>query len=171
MRARDSLGRAVAYAIDMLRQGAGIAEIADRAGLCFDEQIGPHLRHVIEHYQALLGGLDQGVIDYDNRSRDRAVERDAALAQACCERLIAGLSARLDRPWPETIAVAFDGGIGGDDRFVSGSTPLRELLFVAGHAVHHYALLRLVLRQQGLILPDAIGKAAATLRYERERQA
>lgn len=171
MHARDPLGRAVAYAIDMLRQGAGIAEIAERAGLPFEAQIGPHLRHVIEHYEALLAGLDQGVVDYDNRGRDREVERDAALARRRCEALIAGLNARRDRAWPETIAVAFDGGVDGDDRFVSGSTPLRELLFIAGHAVHHYALLRLVLKAQGLILPESVGKAAATLRYERERQA
>lgn len=171
MRARDPLGRAVTYAIDMLRQGAGIAEIAERAGLRFDDQIGPHLRHIIEHYEALLAGIDRGVVDYDNRSRDRSVERDPAIARGRCERLIEGLSARLDRAWPETVAVAFDGGVAGDDRFVSGSTPLRELLFVAGHAVHHYALLRLVLKPRGLTLPENIGKAAATIRYEREHLA
>lgn len=171
MHARDPLGRAVAYAIDMLRQGAGIAEIAERAGLRFEEQIGPHLRHIIEHYDALLAGIDRGVVDYDNRSRDRQIECDPLLAKARCERLADGLSARLGQTWPETLAVAFDGGVAGDDRFVSGSTPLRELLFIAGHAVHHYALLRLVLKAQGLNLPDNVGKAAATIRYERERQA
>jgi hypothetical protein len=171
MRARDPIGRAVSYAIDTLRQGAGIAEVAERAGLAFAEQIGPHLRHVIEHYEALLAGLDQGVIDYDNRCRDRSLERDPALARQRCDTLADGFQRRLERPWPDTIAVAFDGGIAGDDRFVSGSTPLRELLFVAAHAVHHYALLRLTLQQCGLNLPESIGKAAATLRYERERQA
>ena len=171
MHARDPLGRAVVYAIDMLQQGAGIAEVAERAGLPFDDQIGPHLRHIIEHYEALLSGIDHGVIDYDNRSRDRSIEHDPALARARCEALAGGLTHRLDRPWPETIAVAFDGGVAGDDRFVSGSTPLRELLFVAGHAVHHYALLRLVLKQRGLNLPESIGKAAATIRYEREQKA
>ena len=171
MHARDPLGRAVVYAIDMLHQGAGIAEIAERAGLRFEEQIGPHLRHIIEHYEVLLAGIDQGVVDYDNRGRDRSVERDPTIARARCERLAEGLKKRLDRPWPETIAVAFDGGVGGDDRFVSGSTPLRELLFVAGHAVHHYALLRLVLKPQGLTLPESVGKAAATIRYEREHKA
>lgn len=171
MHARDPIGRAVAYAVDMLRQGAGIAEVVDRAGIAFEDQIGPHLRHVVEHYEALLSGIDQGVIDYDNRSRDREIERDAALAQVRFETLAERFLRRLERPWPEAIAVAFDGGIAGDDRFVSGSTPLRELLFVAAHAVHHYALLRLVLKTRGLNLPESIGKAAATLRYERERQA
>lgn len=171
MHARDPLGRAVAYAIDMLCQGAGIAEAASRAGLAFADQIGPHLRHIIEHYEALLKGLDLGVVDYDNRSRDRAIETDAELARRRCEELAAGFSSRLLRVWPESVAVAFDGGVAGDDRFVSGSTPLRELLFVAGHAVHHYALLRLLLKQRGLVLPEDIGKAPATIRYERERGA
>jgi hypothetical protein len=169
--ARDTLGRAVAYAIDMLRQGAGIAEVAARAGLAFDEQIGPHLRHVIEHYEALLLGLDRGVVDYDNRPRDRTLESDAGVVQMRCAALVEALEGRLARPWPETIAVACDGGAQGDDRYVCGSTPLRELIFVAGHAVHHHALLRLALKGRGLNLPEHIGKAAATLRYERERRA
>ena len=42
---------------------------------------------------------------------------------------------------------------------------------MAGHAIHHYALLRLVLKQRGLTLPENIGKAAATIRYEREHSA
>lgn len=171
MHARDPLGRAVIYAIDMLHQGAGIADISERAGLCFEDQIGPHLRHIIEHYEALLAGLDRGVIDYDNRSRNRDLERDAALARRRCDELATGFSERLTRGWPDELAVAFDGGVAGDDRFVSGSTPLRELLFVAGHAVHHYALLRLLLKQRGLTLPEDVGKAAATIRYERERSA
>lgn len=171
MHARDPLGRAVGYAIDLLRQGAGIAEVTERAGLSFAEQIGPHLRHVIEHYDALLAGIDRGIVDYDNRSRERSVECDPALARSRCEALAAGFAGRLGQPWPESLVVAIDGGMDGDDRYVSASTPLRELLFVAGHAVHHYALLRLVLKQRGLILPESIGKAAATLRYERERQA
>jgi hypothetical protein len=171
MHARDPLGCAVAYAIELLNQGAGIAEATERAGLPFDEQIGPHLRHIIEHYEALLAGIDHGVIDYDNRSRDRLLECDPALARARCAALAEGYGRRLEQPWPETLAVAFDGGVDGEQRFVSGSTPLRELLFIAGHAVHHYALLRLVLKPRGLSLPDSIGKAAATLRYEREQHA
>lgn len=171
MYARDPLGRAVVYAIDMLRQGAGIAELCAEADVEFADQIGPHLRHIIEHYETLLEGLDLGIVDYDNRSRNRALEKDSALARRRCDELATGYTERLSRIWPETIAVAFDGGATGDDRFVSGSTPLRELLFVAGHAVHHYALLRLLLNQRGLSLPEDIGKAAATIRYERERNA
>ena len=171
MHARDPIGRAVVYAIDMLRQGANIAEISERAGLSFMEQIGPHLRHIIEHYEAFLDGLDHGVIDYDNRSRNRELERDATLARGRCEQLANGYTARLAHSWPESLVVACDGGAAGDDRFVSGSTPLRELLFLAGHAVHHYALLRQLLKQRGLTLPEEIGKAAATIRYERERSA
>lgn len=169
MHARDPLGRAVAYAVDLLRQGAGIAELADRAGLDFADQIGPHLRHIIEHYESLLAGLELGVIDYDNRTRDRALEQDARLAQQRCEQLADTFGDRLSRAWPNAVVVAFDGGLDGGDRFVSHSSPLRELLFVAGHAIHHYALLRLVLKQRGLVLPENIGKAAATIRYEREQ--
>lgn len=171
MHARDPLGQAVGYAIDMLRQGAVIADVAGRAGLPFEDVIGPHLRHVVEHYETLLAGLEHGVVDYDNRDRDRRLECDPALAQARCETLAAAYLQRLDQPWPESVVVAFDGGVAGDERFVSPSTPLRELLFVAGHAVHHYALLRLVLEQQRVMLPAWTGKAPSTIRHEREQRA
>lgn len=170
MHARDPLGRAVVYAIEMLQQGAGIAAAAVQAGVPYAEQVGPHLRHVVEHYEALLSGVDQGIVDYDNRSRDRTFEQDPTLAAQRCAALAERFHQRLARPWPDTVAVAFDGGVAGDERYVSASTPLRELLFVAGHAVHHYALLRLVLKQHGVVLSDCIGKAAATLRYEREQR-
>lgn len=167
MRARDPLGRAVAEAIALLRQGAGIAELAERAGLADDTPLGPHLRHVIEHYEALLTGLDDGLVDYDARPRDRRVERDPALARSRCEQLADSYAARLSRPWPDTLVVACDAGVDGADRHLAGSTPARELLFVASHAVHHYALLRLALAPLGLHLPDGVGKAPSTLRHER----
>lgn len=171
MHARDPLGGAVTYATDILRQGIEIAALAERSGLPFQQQIGPHLRHIIEHYETLLSGLEQGVIDYDNRRRNRAIEQDPSVARRSCEDLITRFGDRLQQPWPESVAVVFDGGVSGDHRFVSGSTPLRELLFVAGHAVHHYALLSLAMKHAGITVPDIIGKAPATVRYERERNA
>jgi len=171
MHARDPLGGAVSYATDILRQGIDLAVLAEQSGLQFQHQIGPHLRHVIEHYETLLAGIEHGVIDYDNRRRNREIEQDPAIARQACEALIKRFNERLQMPWPESVAVVFDGGVTGDHRFVSGSTPLRELLFVAGHAVHHYALLSLAMKHAGIVVPDIIGKAPATVRYEREKSA
>ena len=36
---------------------------------------GPHRRHLIEHYEALLRPAHSGVVDYDTRPRDRELER------------------------------------------------------------------------------------------------
>lgn len=171
MSGRDPLGGAVAAAVALLRQGAGIAELAELAGLGCADHVGPHLRHVIEHYEALLTGLDRGLVDYDARPRDRQLERDPRLARSRCDSLADRYAGRLAEPWPETLLVACDGGLAGEERYRAGSTPLRELLFVASHAVHHYALLRLALAPQGLTLPDGIGKAASTQRFEREQRA
>src|SRR5262245_48733230 len=49
--------------------------------------IGAHFRHVLEHYQAFLGGLAEGRVDYDARPRDRRLEEDQEIAMATAEEL------------------------------------------------------------------------------------
>ena len=46
----------------------------------FHEKIGPHVRHIIEHYEALGRPARHGQADYDGRARDRALESDPRLA-------------------------------------------------------------------------------------------
>ena len=38
--------------------------------------VGPHLRHVLDHYSALLAGLPDFRVDYDARARDSHLESD-----------------------------------------------------------------------------------------------
>ena len=45
--------------------------------------IGPHVRHVVDHFRALEKGLESGVVDYNIRRRECALELrpDLALAE------------------------------------------------------------------------------------------
>jgi len=66
--------------LDVIRQGIGL--LADlgadrympRTPLCYNASVGGHTRHIIEHYQSFLRGLEAGEIDYENRPRDALVE-------------------------------------------------------------------------------------------------
>ena len=41
--------------------------------------IGAHLRHALDHIVCFVRGLPEGIVDYDNRDRDEAIERDPEL--------------------------------------------------------------------------------------------
>jgi hypothetical protein len=132
----------------------------------FAGPVGAHLRHVVEHYEALVNGLPLGVVDYDGRPRDRQLETSPKLAR---DRLL-GLRQvlgqwepdMLDRP----VQVRGQGGITGDFDFCVTSSVGRELAFLASHAVHHFALLAERLQRHGVPVPAHFGKAPATVANE-----
>ena len=43
------------------------------------QPIGAHLRHALEHMICFVRGLPEGIVDYDSRDRDAAVESDPEL--------------------------------------------------------------------------------------------
>ena len=126
--------------------------------------VGAHVRHVLDHYESFLHGLESGRVDYDHREREREVERDPELArerlEACARRLEALERSELDRP----LVVRTESAPG---RSREGASSLgRELLFLASHTVHHYALIAVLVRLWGVAPDDDFGVAPSTLAYE-----
>lgn len=132
----------------------------------FAGPVGAHLRHVVEHYEALAQGLTHGVVDYDGRPRDRQLETCPTLARA---RLL-GLRQVLGQWTPDMlhrpVQVLGRGGITGDFDFCVTSSVGRELAFLASHAVHHFALLAEHLHRHGVPVPAHFGKAPGTVANE-----
>src|SRR6185295_12399776 len=56
--------------------------------------IGQHLRHIIELFQCLENGYDDGLINYEKRKRDIEIETDKELATT----LLSEIHSGLDRP-------------------------------------------------------------------------
>jgi hypothetical protein len=132
--------------------------------------VGAHFRHVLEHYQAFLNGLEEGRIDYDARPRDPRIEQDAEIAIAVAEQI----AVRLDlmerqRPrWGQVfINAASEAGL-MDAHDWAASTVARELGFLLSHTIHHYALIRLLAADHGVRLDADFGVAPSTLQH-RER--
>jgi len=137
----------------------------------FADQTGPHLRHVIEHYEALVLRGDSKSIDYDRRRRDRAVENDPALARARIVALQQRLSGWSDAALEEPLRLGGQAGTVGEFEFTVASSVGRELVFLASHAVHHYAVLHVYCLQHGLLVDADLGRAPATVAHDRhERQ-
>ncbi len=152
--------------IATLHQAETVLSAVSRVGLDFGAQIGPHLRHVLDHYDCFLSGLDAGCIDYDRRQRDLETETDPAAARQRITSIAAQLRQLEQRSWAPRLQVrlATDADSATQE---TCSSPARELQFLQSHAVHHYALIRLILQSQGLTLGEEFGKAPSTLRFER----
>lgn len=131
--------------------------------------VGPHFRHVLEHYSCFLAGLSGGRIDYDARARERDVERRREAAMACIRELVGGLmrlkGADLERP----AEVRLECGVGGETDQWSRSTLRRELHFLLSHTVHHYALIGLLLERHGHAPGPEFGVAPSTLAHWRRQ--
>jgi hypothetical protein len=128
--------------------------------------VGAHMRHVIEHHEALINAAGTGRVDYDGRPRDRALETTAALArqrlQALRQRLGQWTPELLDLP----VQVLGQGGVLGDFNFRVASSIGRELAFLASHAVHHFALLASHCQEHAIPTPAHFGKAPSTVAHD-----
>jgi hypothetical protein len=141
----------------------------------YAEFLGPHVRHIIEHYEALIQPAKASrdtvpkVVNYDARERDLQVQ---TVARVALER-IATLSAALQAmaSWsPAAFAAPLElrcqGGEQGQLCFATQSSILRELAFVASHCVHHFAMVKLHALQHGKDLGPHFGKAPSTVAHE-----
>ncbi len=125
--------------------------------------VGPQLRHIIEFYECFLAGLRDGVIDYDARRRDVALEqcRDAAAQR------IRGIAFSLMRVRDDRLLLVRmeDAPAGLEDVLLPSSTS-RELQSLMSHTTHHFALIAMMLRTRGLAVERDFGVARSTLRYQ-----
>jgi len=135
----------------------------------YQRPVGAHLRHVIEHHEALLLPGRGRVVDYDARPRDTLLECCPQLARRRLLALQRQLgTADLDLEAP--LAVRGLAGLAGEFAFEVESSLGRELAFVASHAVHHFAQLVPYLRQHGLPIPEGLGLAPATVAHARRTE-
>lgn len=134
----------------------------------FDLPTGVHLRHVIEHYEALVFPARSGEVDYDSRRRDRELESRPEEARRRLLALRQKLSEWSSAPGT-TLQVRGVTGVTGQIGFTVLSTPDRELAFLASHTVHHFALIRAASGEQQGALDANFGKAPATISYEKSR--
>ena len=132
-------------------------------------RVAPHFRHCIDFYDCFLSGLETGRIDYDARSRSAELESDLGSVDQALRRIrerllgIGSLS-------PRTPVQARSDAPEENSPWTS-STLGRELLFLLSHTIHHYALIDLMLREEGFEPPSEFGVAPSTLRHlERETE-
>lgn len=128
--------------------------------------IGKHVRHVLDHYVAVVNGAECGnVIDYDRRERNVPMEVDPEQAIVTMDHVLAKLiGTKLcdpDMALRIRVMVAADG-----TEVELGTTFARELAFATHHAVHHQAMIAAISREFGCAVDERFGKAPSTLHHE-----
>ncbi|MDW7747285.1 DinB family protein [Halomonas sp.] len=126
--------------------------------------LGKHVRHIIDHYDALLEGLDRGeeVIDYEQRRRDEALEQWPQQAASHLADIESRLSALGSEPSSGSLTLAYP--LDDEGLFLASSLN-RELAFLTSHSIHHMAIIALLAEQSGIHLPETFGVHPSTLRH------
>ena len=123
--------------------------------------IGQHVRHVLEFYLCLLNSEEAGVLNYDTRQRDLALQSHVQNGIHTIEHIIHRLnSTHMNSP----LTLEGDHGIVSPARFSVDSNVKRELAFNLEHAIHHQALIKIGLNQLGQRMESGFGVAPSTLR-------
>jgi hypothetical protein len=130
----------------------------------YKDSIGGHLRHIIEHYEALIL-RDSNLIDYDARVRDEVLEESPGVAISRLEMLIHELKQETMMQIEYPVEVNCAGGQSGEFQFSHVSSIGRELCFLNSHCVHHLAIIKPICRKYGIPLDEYFGYAPSTIAY------
>lgn len=134
----------------------------------FISSAGAHMRHIIDHYLALISGLSKGYIDYDVRRRGDKLELELQLALDKLTQIAQWLQSLATTDLNQPLALSTEVSV-QEKKVQSVPTSLaRELVFVGSHAVHHYAMIAQIALQQKMDLPASFGIAPATATYLRQ---
>lgn len=142
----------------------------------FSSSIGTHIRHIVDHFLALQEAsqntelkdekLNYGLVNYNKRNRHADIEHCPQAAIAACKDISAWLRATCSNHLLNSrLQVRSEIDISHTKSTTCESTLERELVFVASHAIHHFALIRIIRNLQGKALPEFFGYAPATISH------
>jgi len=133
--------------------------------------IGKHVRHIIDHYSALLSATASpgALLDYENRNRDLSLETDRRAGANRLSEILRTLRSRFSKDHANELAMLHT----SDERGQVVSTSVdRELVFLASHTIHHMAIIGMLAEQAGVEVGAEFGVHPSTLRYlERQTRA
>jgi len=138
----------------------------------FISSAGEHVRHIIDHYLAIMVGIKSGTIDYDVRSRGGKVEQDPAQAMEMMKTIAAWIKQLSPNDLARTIPLSTEVSVSSKNVQTVITSVARELIFSGSHAVHHYAMIaQITFAQQSnaVKVPTAFGVAPATATFLREQ--
>ncbi|MEO6721405.1 MAG: hypothetical protein ABIN67_13635 [Ferruginibacter sp.] len=126
--------------------------------------IGQHVRHVVEMFVCLQDGYTSGIVNYENRKRDIAIETAKGTAIDVMNKINAAL---LNENNNLVLEAGFDEN--SDELNKIPTNYFREIAYNLEHAVHHMALIKIGINEvSDTQLPDGYGVASLTIKYRKE---
>lgn len=129
--------------------------------------LGQHLRHTLEFFVCLEQGYESGVVNYDKRQHDKAIENDKFVALGTINRVLDFVN---QKPADKRMVLEV-GYLEDSEACVPVETNfMRELTYNIEHAVHHMAIMKIGIREvaPNTVIPKSFGVAVSTLRYREE---
>jgi hypothetical protein len=97
---------------------------------------GAHMRHILDHYLALITGSKKGEINYNKRNRYSEVENNPQSAVAQWQEVINWLKGIQPEEMMRKVQVTCEVSLTDCTSETTLSSLGRELIFVSSHAIH-----------------------------------
>ena len=133
--------------------------------IVFNASIGGHIRHCLDHFTSLLRGMEQGLIDYDHRDREVRIESEPQFASDISRSIQLTLQSLKPERLADRVTARCEVSYTQGDSPQVRSTLGRELVYAVAHAIHHFALIRVMAHLLGITLPPQFGLAPSTLAH------
>ena len=130
----------------------------------YGASIGGHYRHVLEHFQCVVRSIRAGEINYDARERNPRLETEVTYAAIATCDVLRAIKNYDDGILTRASKVVNSVSYGSSEPSVIDTNVGRELAYCVGHAIHHYAIIRLICSHLGVEVPEEFGIAPSTLK-------
>jgi hypothetical protein len=140
-----------------------ISQLTDHHFICpipalSNATVGEHSRHIIELYQTILKGYENGVINYDKRERDTSIQTIRTQA-------IVAIDGILDQIEKEDKKLVMEHCISGIPTCIE-TNYYREVIYNLEHCIHHQALIKVALLDFNYVtFSETFGIAPSTIEF------
>ncbi len=133
-----------------------------------DATIGQHFRHSLEFFQCLMSGYTVGLVCYDKRKHDKAIESNKLLALDVINKAKLFVE-HCDLLRVIDLQVSYDPD--SDFEAIVPSNMAREITYNIEHMVHHMALVKIGIKEvcSYVKLPAEFGIAISTIKYHKNQ--
>jgi hypothetical protein len=154
---------------ETLLRGVTAEHYSAHVPMALGGSIGTHYRHCLDHFVSLLRTGTGPVVDFDLRDRDPRIETDPEQALALTRHIRVTLARWNPQDLVRTVGTRCEISYAPGTSPVTGSTLGRELAYAIAHAIHHFAIIAILGRLQGIELPEEFGMAPSTLAHLRQK--
>jgi len=133
----------------------------------FMSSAGAHMRHILDHYYAIINGLEAGFIDYDKRSRGGTIETQVSAAKSAISEITDFLNNLSDEDLQQHVELSTEISVADKRVAIVGTSVAREIVFAGSHTVHHLATIKHIAQMQNIEVDKELGIAPATATFLR----